>query len=454
MHNDVMRSLPSILLLLANKLSDSQESRLHVCGVLQMSLLAWRFETPLSQTLLFPVHFLLYENFQQIKRQSRSNPGIASKEKLEFNVRFKLVVFILPIMFSGILLTMILLGAFGAFTMAGPVSPQEGLKPTIFFVQGAFQLPGPYQAFEKLFWDDGYTVDHPVLASCSDPYRENFTQVSLKDDVQIVQSRLEDLVINNGKTVIVIMHSYGGLVGNSAIPEELSRSWRSSHKMSGGIAHLFMYSAFVLPVNQSVIGAFGVSPDVQVQVRVSAHFRSYPTDISSLVPCRMAELTPRTAQDRFTVIYRQLHKKYTPRNRYHYHLKFGTTKCLVPPTNTSTRRTSLAKATSPCHQKSSKCLPKQRGQTCRLVQPGTQPSSVSRRCSWLGFLTCPAILRPEALSTEEKIGLSGKEAGFTFPFEPKSEDCVHVCQSRYELHSDFEVEMEESVNLILRCETK
>ncbi|KAL8786113.1 MAG: hypothetical protein Q9213_002978 [Squamulea squamosa] len=61
------------------------------------------------------------------------------------------------------------------------------------------------------------------------------------------------------------MHSYGGLVGSEAIPEELSYTHRQSLGLEGGVIHLFYFSTFVLSEGQSVLGTFGESPNNDVQ---------------------------------------------------------------------------------------------------------------------------------------------------------------------------------------------
>ncbi|KAL8706574.1 MAG: hypothetical protein Q9201_000387 [Fulgogasparrea decipioides] len=59
------------------------------------------------------------------------------------------------------------------------------------------------------------------------------------------------------------MHSYGGLVGCEAITEDLSYSERQAQGLSGGVIHLFFYSAYLLDKGQSVLGVFGESPNTE-----------------------------------------------------------------------------------------------------------------------------------------------------------------------------------------------
>ena len=63
------------------------------------------------------------------------------------------------------------------------------------------------------------------------------------------------------------MHSYGGLVGGEATTEELSYAKRQAEGLPGGVIHFFLYSAFLLEEGQSVLSAFGESPNNDVKVR-------------------------------------------------------------------------------------------------------------------------------------------------------------------------------------------
>lgn len=68
------------------------------------------------------------------------------------------------------------------------------------------------------------------------------------------------------KTVVVVMHSYGGLVGSEAIPPGLTFLDRKKRGLKGGVIHLFFFAAFLLEVGQSVLSAFGESPNNDVRV--------------------------------------------------------------------------------------------------------------------------------------------------------------------------------------------
>lgn len=61
------------------------------------------------------------------------------------------------------------------------------------------------------------------------------------------------------------MHSCAGLAGSEAVPEEISCGKRKAQNLLGGVVHLFLSVAFVLQDEQSVLGAFGESPNNDVE---------------------------------------------------------------------------------------------------------------------------------------------------------------------------------------------
>lgn len=151
--------------------------------------------------------------------------------------------------------------------------PNEGVAsatmqelPTILLVQGSFQTPLVYERLVRGLTAIGHPVVHPRLPSCSNTDDPDFPEITLIDDALAVRLKLIQLVEYECKTVIVAMHSYGGLVGSEAIPEDLSHTKRQSIGLSGGVIQLFFFTAFLLNEGQSVLGAFGESPNNDLKV--------------------------------------------------------------------------------------------------------------------------------------------------------------------------------------------
>ncbi|KAL9106040.1 MAG: hypothetical protein Q9227_008883 [Pyrenula ochraceoflavens] len=138
-------------------------------------------------------------------------------------------------------------------------------KPTLLVIQGIFQRRLVYEPMSDGLKARGYSVVHPSLPSCTDPEGPSFASLTLIDDALAVRMALIRLVECEEKDVLVVMHSYGGLVGSEAVSSDLSQTERQRRGLKGGVVHLFFFNAFVLPVGQSVISAFGESPNNDVK---------------------------------------------------------------------------------------------------------------------------------------------------------------------------------------------
>jgi alpha-beta hydrolase superfamily lysophospholipase len=147
------------------------------------------------------------------------------------------------------------------------ISSSSEEKPTIVVVQGSFQTTLVYEALEKGLQSQGYPTIHPALPSCSNVDSPTFPSITLLDDAIAVRREVSRVVEEN-RTVVLVMHSYGGLVGSEAITEEMSYSSRQSRNLKGGVIHLFMFSAFLVEEGKSVLDAFGVSPNDDIKVRI------------------------------------------------------------------------------------------------------------------------------------------------------------------------------------------
>lgn len=63
---------------------------------------------------------------------------------------------------------------------------------------------------------------------------------------------------------MLVMHSYGGLIGSDVIPEGLSLKSRRQSGLAGGMIRPFHVAGFVLDQGQSVLSIFGESPNNDV----------------------------------------------------------------------------------------------------------------------------------------------------------------------------------------------
>jgi pimeloyl-ACP methyl ester carboxylesterase len=130
--------------------------------------------------------------------------------------------------------------------------------PTIVLLQGAFQLPEVYYDFAKLIKSHGFPVVQPKYPSLNqaDPH---LASRNLTDDIVVAEAAIRDIVEKHHKKAIIVMHSYGGLVGAEAVPEELTVTNRQAKGLHGGVEHLFYFTAFVMALGKSVYDQVGNS---------------------------------------------------------------------------------------------------------------------------------------------------------------------------------------------------
>ncbi|KAL2830819.1 Alpha/beta hydrolase fold-1 [Aspergillus cavernicola] len=121
--------------------------------------------------------------------------------------------------------------------------------PTIVLVHGAWHIPANYQSYISALKAQGFTVHCPLLPSCN---KSLPSTNSLKDDVNLVRGLISSLT-NAGERIIMIMHSYGGVVGTDAV-EGLAypRPSANGQQRPGGVIHLLYLCAYILQPGTSV----------------------------------------------------------------------------------------------------------------------------------------------------------------------------------------------------------
>ncbi|KAI1127212.1 alpha/beta-hydrolase [Nemania abortiva] len=162
-------------------------------------------------------------------------------------------------------------------------------KPTILLVQGSFQLPEVYGRLVTALEAKGYPVVHPALPSLTGQHEPDFASKDLSTDATTVRNELKRLVEQDGKHVMVLMHSYGGLVGTEATLDEFTRAKRATLNLPGGVIHMFYFAAFILPKGQSVLSAFGESPNNDIKPGGRFTMKNSGKIIYSDLPAKEAE---------------------------------------------------------------------------------------------------------------------------------------------------------------------
>ena len=132
-------------------------------------------------------------------------------------------------------------------------------KPTaILIVHGAFFLPSSWQPLINDFTNSQYTVRCPRLPSCGD---ERPPKATRNDDVAAVRTAAKEL-IDAGHNILVLAHSYGGMVACDAITEDLY----ASANRNGIISLVFLSAWLIQPGNkfEDVIEKYGHQSEVDL----------------------------------------------------------------------------------------------------------------------------------------------------------------------------------------------
>ena len=138
-----------------------------------------------------------------------------------------------------------------------------GSKPVVYILHGAWHSPLYFEKVKEQLGALGTTVVCPQQPSTgAAPPGKN-----LYDDADLVRAELE-LLIEHGQDIIVVMHSYGGVVGTQAAAG-LGKVERSRRGLSGGVVRLFYACAFILPLGHHLCTVLGgeLAPFIKEEVR-------------------------------------------------------------------------------------------------------------------------------------------------------------------------------------------
>ncbi|KAL4901294.1 hypothetical protein BDW74DRAFT_187748 [Aspergillus multicolor] len=125
-------------------------------------------------------------------------------------------------------------------------------NPTIIFSIGAWITPPTFDAIRARLSERGIPSETPAHPSIgAEPPNK-----TLADDVASLRSVLQKLVEVEGKDVVVVGHSYGGVVASCAV-EGLAKADREAAGQEGGVSRIAYLAAFALDKGQSLLGMLG-----------------------------------------------------------------------------------------------------------------------------------------------------------------------------------------------------
>ena len=120
------------------------------------------------------------------------------------------------------------------------------MEPAIIIVHGAWHTPQHYieviNSLKQKGFKHVYCPRLPTMVS-SLPLPPT---ANLKHDTVEIRSQIRTLA-DAGHPIVVLMHSYGGVVGNNSL-DGLLWPQREAHNQGGGVVHLVYMAAFVIPV--------------------------------------------------------------------------------------------------------------------------------------------------------------------------------------------------------------
>jgi pimeloyl-ACP methyl ester carboxylesterase len=150
-------------------------------------------------------------------------------------------------------------------------------KPTFVFSLGAWLTPVHFNAVRDRLDALGYPSECPAHPSVgAEP-----PSMTLDDDVVSLRKVLTTLA-NDEKDIVVVGHSYGGVVA-SAASEGLVKPVRADSGKPGGVIKVVYLAAFALDKGQSLLGLLGGNylPWMKVEVGTSGIMQS----INTAWPC-------------------------------------------------------------------------------------------------------------------------------------------------------------------------
>ncbi|OAL01997.1 alpha/beta-hydrolase [Phaeosphaeriaceae sp. SRC1lsM3a] len=125
-------------------------------------------------------------------------------------------------------------------------------KPQLVFVSGAWHVPAHFAPLESKLSALGYTCHIKQMPSVgsSNPPKD------LSEDIAFIRSAVEKAIGPDGNDVVVLCHSWGGVVTGSAL-SRLSKKVREEGGQKGGVVRTGYMTAFMIPEGVSITDAIG-----------------------------------------------------------------------------------------------------------------------------------------------------------------------------------------------------
>lgn len=125
--------------------------------------------------------------------------------------------------------------------------------PSFVLVPGAFHQPALYENVITLLKSAGYSVSIPSLPSCDAQHPQNVTCAT---DAAAIREQIVHSMEIDGKDVVVVCHSCGGIPGGGAACG-LGKVARAREGKERGVVGLIYVCGFVVPEGSSLLEMLG-----------------------------------------------------------------------------------------------------------------------------------------------------------------------------------------------------
>lgn len=145
-------------------------------------------------------------------------------------------------------------------------------KRSLLLIPGAFAVPDLYDSLVNAVAAKGYEIKAlhmPSVAPATGP--KEGEPPTMYDDAAFIAKEAERLA-DEGKDVIIMTHSYGGVPGTESV-RGLSKTERQKQGKKGGIVRLAYMTSLVLAVGDSATSAQG---DIKEQAPFTLDVRPPP----------------------------------------------------------------------------------------------------------------------------------------------------------------------------------
>jgi hypothetical protein len=127
--------------------------------------------------------------------------------------------------------------------------------PTVAIIAGAWQNPDNYAPLRDAFTKLGYD------SVCQAPPSTRHGDTDLKADIKFVRDEVLLPLVNSGKEVVVVLHSFAGVYGGGAL-KDLSKTQCAQMGKAGGITAVVYIAGPCVPSGMSTLQLLGIGDDL------------------------------------------------------------------------------------------------------------------------------------------------------------------------------------------------